>query len=80
MKDSLIRNLSWMEPDILKQSSRPEWPAMLHNLCYCHAAIQLRGRFGFGGWNLPQEFATIGFRELQVSMFKIRFNLLISFK
>ncbi|XP_035829673.1 dynein heavy chain 5, axonemal isoform X2 [Aplysia californica] len=65
MKDSLIRTLSWMEPDILKQSNRPEWPAMLHNLCYCHAAIQLRTRFSSGGWNLPQEFLTIGFRELQ---------------
>ena len=55
-----------MEADILKQSNRSEWSAVLHNLCYCHAAIQLRARFGFGGWNLPHEFLSIGFRELQV--------------
>ncbi|XP_059166583.1 dynein axonemal heavy chain 8-like [Physella acuta] len=65
MKDCLIRNMTWMEPDILRQSSRPDWPAMLHNLCYVHAAIHLRTRFGSGGWNLPHEFSNIGFRELQ---------------
>ena len=68
MKDSLVRSMSWMEPDILKQANRSDtqWPAMLHNLCYLHAAIQLRARFGQGGWNLPEDFLNIGFRELQV--------------
>uniref|UniRef100_A0A2C9K4Z2 AAA+ ATPase domain-containing protein n=1 Tax=Biomphalaria glabrata TaxID=6526 RepID=A0A2C9K4Z2_BIOGL len=65
MKDFLSRSLTWMEPDILRQSNRPDWPAMLHNLCYLHAAIHLRTRFGGGGWNLPHEFSQIGFRELQ---------------
>ncbi|CAL1527205.1 unnamed protein product [Lymnaea stagnalis] len=65
MKDCLVRSMSWMEPDILKQSNRPDWPAMLHNLCYLHAAIHLRTRFSSGGWNIPHEFSTIGFRELQ---------------
>lgn len=64
MKDSLCRSMSWMEPDILKQSNRPEWPAMLHNLCYLHATIQLRARFGQGGWNCPEDFGNISFREL----------------
>lgn len=66
MKDSLCRSMSWMEPDILKQSNRAEWPVMLHNLCYLHAAIRLRARFGQGGWNCPADFANISFRELQV--------------
>ncbi|GFN75495.1 dynein beta chain, ciliary [Plakobranchus ocellatus] len=65
MKDSLVRNMSWMEPDVLKQSNRPEWPAMLHNLCYLHAAVHLRARFNTGGWNCPYEFQSVGFRELQ---------------
>ncbi|XP_055889444.1 dynein axonemal heavy chain 8-like isoform X3 [Biomphalaria glabrata] len=65
MKDCLSRSLTWMEPDILRQSNRPDWPAMLHNLCYLHAAVHLRTRFGGGGWNLPHEFSQIGFRELQ---------------
>ncbi|XP_076466964.1 uncharacterized protein LOC143298129 [Babylonia areolata] len=65
MKDSLVRSMSWMEGDILKQSGRGEWPAMLHNLCFLHAALQLRARYGQGGWNLPQDFLNISFRELQ---------------
>ncbi|XP_067674368.1 uncharacterized protein [Haliotis asinina] len=64
MKDSLVRSFMWMEPDILKQSNRPEWPLVLHNLCYLHAAVQLRARFGQGGWNAPQDLANIGFGEL----------------
>ncbi|XP_025098007.1 LOW QUALITY PROTEIN: dynein gamma chain, flagellar outer arm-like [Pomacea canaliculata] len=68
MKDSLCRSMSWMEPDILKQSNRAEWPVMLHNLCYLHAAIRLRARFGQGGWNCPADFANISFRELQESV------------
>ena len=67
MKDSMIRSFSWFEPDILRQSSRPEWPVMLHNLCYLHAAIQLRARFGQGGWNSPGDFNNIGYNCLQVT-------------
>lgn len=62
----MIRSFSWFEPDILRQSSRPEWPVMLHNLCFLHAAIQLRARFGQGGWNCPQDFFNIGYSCLQV--------------
>ncbi|XP_052708586.1 uncharacterized protein LOC128183562 isoform X10 [Crassostrea angulata] len=68
MKDSMIRSFSWFEPDILKQSSRPEWPVMLHNLCFLHAAIQLRARFGQGGWNCPQDFFNIGYSCLQEAL------------
>lgn len=66
MKDSIVRSFSNFEPDILKQSTRAEWPLMLHNLCYLHAAIQLRTRFGFGGWNSPADFQHIGNFEIQV--------------
>ncbi|XP_041355189.1 dynein gamma chain, flagellar outer arm-like isoform X3 [Gigantopelta aegis] len=68
MKDSLVRSFSWMEPDIFKQSSRSEWPVMLHNLCYLHAAISLRSRFGLGGWNTPTDFHQIGYSELLESI------------
>ncbi|KAK3577475.1 hypothetical protein CHS0354_032326 [Potamilus streckersoni] len=60
MKDSLLRSFTWFEPDILKQSPRAEWPVVLHNLCYLHAVIQLRTRFGFGGWNNPADLQQIG--------------------
>ena len=69
MKDSLVRSFTWFEPDILKQSTRAEWPVMLHNLCYLHAALQLRTRFGYGGWNSPLDFQSIGNTELQVFIF-----------
>ncbi|XP_060567478.1 dynein axonemal heavy chain 5-like [Ruditapes philippinarum] len=68
MKDSIVRSFSNFEPDILKQSTRAEWPLMLHNLCYLHAAIQLRTRFGFGGWNNPADFLHIGNFEIQESL------------
>ncbi|KAL4232681.1 hypothetical protein ACF0H5_007369 [Mactra antiquata] len=68
MKDSLVRSFNNFEPDILKQSSRAEWPVMLHNLCYLHAAIQLRTRYGFGGWNCPSDFHHIGSFEIQESL------------
>ena len=66
MKDSLVRSFNNFEPDVLKQSGRAEWPAMLHNLCYLHAAVQLRTRYGFGGWNCPSDFQHVGNFELQV--------------
>lgn len=68
MKDSILRSFTWFEPDILKQSSRPEWAIMLHNLCYLHAAIQLRARYGKGGWNNPSDFFNIGHSELMEAL------------
>ncbi|OWF37572.1 Dynein heavy chain 5, axonemal [Mizuhopecten yessoensis] len=68
MKDSLIRSFSSFESDILKQSSRPEWPLMLHNLSYLHAALQLRARYGQGGWNNGQDFLNIGINEIQEAL------------
>ncbi|KAL5010133.1 hypothetical protein ScPMuIL_012438 [Solemya velum] len=68
MKDNLIRSFSLFEPDILRQSYRTEWPLMLHNLCYLHSAIQLRTRFGRGGWNCAADFFNIGQSELQEAL------------
>ncbi|XP_052089132.1 uncharacterized protein LOC127725852 isoform X10 [Mytilus californianus] len=68
MKDSLIRSFNCFDSDILKQSSRQEWAPMLHNLCYVHAAIQLRARFGMSGWNGPKDFSKIGYTELMESL------------
>ncbi|BFZ10055.1 hypothetical protein BsWGS_13094 [Bradybaena similaris] len=65
MRDSLVRSFTWMEADILKQSSRSEWPVLLHNLCYLHAAVRLRTRFGTAGWNCPQDFSSVGYWQLQ---------------
>ena len=59
--------LAWKETDILKHSSRPEWPAFLHNLAYLHGALRLRARFGRGGWNVPSDFMRIGNTEFTAS-------------
>ena len=66
IKTTAVRTLSDLDPEILKQTSRPEWPVLLHNLCYLHGAIQLRARFGRAGWNNHASFSNIGNDELQV--------------
>ena len=66
MKDSILRSFAWMDADTLKQSSRNEWPAVLHNICYLHAAIQLRARFGKAGWNAPETIQDLSNNELFV--------------
>ena len=69
LKDTLLRSfnrMQLMDIDMIKHSSRPEWPAVLHNLCYLHGAIRLRARFGRGGWNVPQDLMQIGNIELHV--------------
>ena len=62
----MVRAFSSMDSELLKQNSRSEWPALLHNICYLHAAIKLRGRFQRGGWNCPADFMNIGNNQLQV--------------
>lgn len=53
MKENIVRSFSWIDLDILKSSSKPEWPALLHNLCYLHSCLKLRSRYMRCGWNLP---------------------------
>ena len=69
IKDTLQRSFNWIsntDPDILRYATRPEWPAVIHNLCYLHGALHLRARFGRGGWNQPNDFLQIGNMELTV--------------
>lgn len=47
---------------------RPEWPALLHNLCMLHSLVRLRTRFGLTGWNKPMDLRNIGTAELWVSI------------
>ncbi|XP_071954985.1 uncharacterized protein [Antedon mediterranea] len=55
MRENLVRGISLIDSDLLKTSSRSEWPPLLHNLIMLHGALRLRGRFGRAGWNLPQD-------------------------
>ena len=61
-----MKSFGWLDADVVKQSSRPEWPAVLHNLCYLHGALRLRARFGRGGWNSPLDFLSTGNSDLHV--------------
>ncbi|XP_073531710.1 dynein axonemal heavy chain 5-like [Phyllobates terribilis] len=60
--------LSWkfITHEVLATSSRPEWPPLLHNLCFLHGAIRYRTLYG-GGWNYPDTMR-FGCAELMESM------------
>ena len=66
MKENLLRTFSWLEADTLKQNTRTEWQPFLHNLCFLHGALRLRGRLGRGGWNCPSDFLKIGNSQFHV--------------
>ncbi|RXM36617.1 Dynein heavy chain 5, axonemal [Acipenser ruthenus] len=52
MKDGMLRCLQGVDSEALKTSSRPEWPAVVHNLCFLHSAVRLRAASGGAmGWN-----------------------------
>ena len=58
MKENMVRSFAWIEPDQLKSSNKPEWPVLLHNLCYFHSCLRLRLRYTKCGWN---EATTLNF-------------------
>ncbi|XP_078503742.1 dynein axonemal heavy chain 5-like [Lissotriton helveticus] len=52
IKGGLIQSWRFVDPTVLSLSKRPEWPAILHNMCFLHCAIRLRTEFGItAGWN-----------------------------
>ncbi|XP_066569884.1 dynein axonemal heavy chain 8 [Amia ocellicauda] len=52
MKDAMVRCMQQVCSDTLHSSGRPEWPALIHNLCYVHCAVRLRASSGGPtGWN-----------------------------
>ena len=68
VKEQMVRAFSAMEPEVLRQTTKPEWTALLHNLCYLHGALRLRARYGRGGFNKHEDFMHIGNNELFVSL------------
>lgn len=67
IRDTLIRSFAHVDSsEVLKQSSRREWPVVLHNLCYLHGAIHVRRRLGYAGWTLPLSLSSINTEQIHV--------------
>ncbi|XP_063775387.1 uncharacterized protein LOC134910927 [Pseudophryne corroboree] len=54
IRRGIIQSWQFIDRETVVISSRPEWPSLLHNLCYLHCAARLRTLFGLSaGWNCP---------------------------
>ena len=66
VRDTVVRALLTIDPEIVKTSSRSDWLPTVHNLCFLHASLRLRARYGRSGWNIPSDFLQFSNRELVV--------------
>ncbi|XP_069830783.1 uncharacterized protein [Dendropsophus ebraccatus] len=54
IRRGFLQSWKFVDPETLASNSRPEWPAILHNLCYMHCAARFRTLYGVSaGWNCP---------------------------
>lgn len=54
IRRGVIQSWQFVSNETLVSSPRPEWPALLHNLCFFHCASRLRSMYGISaGWNCP---------------------------
>jgi dynein heavy chain, axonemal len=57
IKANLMRTYSTFTDDFLINCAKArEWKKLLFSLCFFHATIQERRKFGALGWNIPYEF------------------------
>lgn len=57
IRANLMRTYATFNEDFLNQCTKPtEWRNLLFSLCFFHAIIQERRKFGALGWNISYEF------------------------
>ncbi|XP_066429677.1 uncharacterized protein [Eleutherodactylus coqui] len=68
IRRGIIHSWKFVNHEMLAPSSRPEWLALLHNLCFLHCAIRFRTLYGASeGWNCP-DVMRFGCAELMESI------------
>ena len=59
LKANLLKSFQDMNVETFENSKRPrEWQKLVFGLCFFHAIIQERRKFGPLGWNIRYEFNT----------------------
>lgn len=77
IRANLMRTYSTFNDEYLNQCTKPsEWKRLLFALCFFHAIIQERRKFGPLGWNIPYEFTEGDLRICirQLKMFLEEYN------
>jgi dynein heavy chain len=77
VKANLLRSYATFSDDFLEDCAKSsEWKKLLLSLCFFHAVVQERRKFGPLGWNIPYEFTdgdlTICIRQLKMFLNEYR--------